>query len=106
MFRSVCMVMFLVCCRALNLEGLKKVQISSVRICKGHYIWCLASAQATTGSVPVCFAGLLDRGQINPGFSLGIVAFHLLKKGPGRLGFWGFRMADSGPMRPAEHFLF
>jgi hypothetical protein len=77
-----------------------------VRICKGHYIWCLASAQATTGSVPVCFAGLLDRGQINPGFSLGIVAFHLLKKGPGRHGFWGFRMADSGPMRPAEHFLF
>ena len=62
MFRSVCMVMFLVCCRALNLEmGLSWAKNSDVRICNGHYIWCLSCIQATTYSVPAPMDGLAAR---------------------------------------------
>ncbi len=107
MFRSVCIVV------SLNFGDLgvlnKAIELASrliVRICNGHYIWCLASAQATTGSVPVCFVTLLERGQINLYFSIPAAIFHFLKKGLGRLGFPGFGTADSGPVRPAKQFLF
>jgi len=40
-------------------QALKAVLGAIVKICNGHYIWCLASAQATTGSVPACFCRLL-----------------------------------------------
>jgi hypothetical protein len=45
-------------------EALKSVLCSIVKICKRHYIWCLASAQATTGSVPGSFVTLLALHQI------------------------------------------
>jgi hypothetical protein len=77
-----------------------------VRICKGHYIWCLASAQATTGSVPVCFVSLFGSGQINSCPSVAAAVFLFLKKSPGRLVFKAFQVADSGLMRLAKSFCF
>jgi hypothetical protein len=77
-----------------------------VKICKGHYIWCLPSAQATTGSVPACFVGLLGSGPKNPCASVGDTIFHWLKKSPGRLVLTGFHVADSGLMRLAKQFSF
>ena len=40
-----------------------------VKICNGHYIWCLGSWQATTGSVPARF----DTEKSDPFFLLSIV---------------------------------
>jgi hypothetical protein len=45
-------------------EALKSVLCAVVKICKRHYIWCLASAQATTGSVPGSFVSFLELHQI------------------------------------------
>jgi hypothetical protein len=45
-------------------QALKPVLGAIVRICNGHYIWCLASAQATTGSVPGSFVSFLELHQI------------------------------------------
>jgi hypothetical protein len=44
--------------------ALKSVLCAVVKICKRHYIWCLTSAQATTGSVPGSFDSLMALHQI------------------------------------------
>ena len=65
MFRSVCMVISVIFMRSVGLgAALKSVLFTVVKICKRHYIWCLTSAQATTGSVPGSFDSFLELHQI------------------------------------------
>jgi len=71
-----------------------------VEICMGHYIWCLASAQATTGSVPGCFVSF---SVLHP--MRGVAStFHLLKKRLGRPDLMGFVDALSSHIWLVKHF--